>query len=189
MTPPSFCLFGKSTRTEGSGQDAITKQLSYNVVLESAIFYCQRLQISPTMLQQVESMMKKNQRLNIQMHSREMKSFTIPTGTLNVNSEILFTGPMPANLVIGLIPTKSFIGDYESSPFCFKKHGLESVTIFVEGDLTNMTRTITFEDGLHLLGYKSLDLLCSKHLGNGIDRTEYRGKNKFLIGVGIAVVV
>ncbi|XP_035708013.1 uncharacterized protein F54H12.2 [Folsomia candida] len=174
----TLALFGNPTGVQTSGETA--SQKSYKIKVESAIFYCHRVQLTEKVLTHVHAMLSKN-RLNFLMKSKEMKSFNIPTGSYTA-SNVLFSGPTPTFLILGLLTAKQYIGSYGLSPFAFSKHNLDMVTVQVEGESNDFLRTLNFQDG-SLLGYKSLNSLCTKQLGNGIGREEYEGRNRFLMAV------
>jgi len=47
------------------------------------------------------------------------KTFTIPTGYLDVSQEKLFSGQLPSRLILGCINNRAFNGDLERNPFNF----------------------------------------------------------------------
>lgn len=110
-----------------------------------------------------------------------MKSFNIPTGSYT-SSHVVFSGPTPTFLILGILTAKQYVGTYEKSPFAFSRHNLDIVNVQVEGGSNDFLLTLNFQDG-SLLGYHSLSSLCTRHLGNGIERTDYEGRNRFLMAV------
>lgn len=48
------------------------------------------------------------------------------------------------------------MGQLSTSPFDFKQHGINSLSVYVEGESANLLRTINLEDGQSLLAFNSL---------------------------------
>ena len=61
------------------------------------------------------------------------KSFTIPAGYLDASHEKLFSGQLPARLVIGCVDNRAFNGDVARNPFNFKHYSLSEISIYLDG--------------------------------------------------------
>ena len=48
------------------------------------------------------------------------KSFTIPTGYLDISQEKVFSGQLPSRLIVGCVDNRAFNGDLDRNPFNFK---------------------------------------------------------------------
>ena len=63
------------------------------------------------------------------------KTFTVPTGYLDVSHEKLFTGQLPIRLVLGCIDNRAFNGDSERNPFNFQHFSLAELSVYLDGQL------------------------------------------------------
>ena len=61
------------------------------------------------------------------------KVFSAPQGNMNVVQENLFLNQRPNRLVIGLVSSKAFNGDFSLSPFEFRHFDVNSLALFLDG--------------------------------------------------------
>ena len=61
------------------------------------------------------------------------KTFTIPSGYLDVSHEKLFTGQLPSRLVIGCVDNTAYNGDVSKNPFNFKHFSLSVLMVYLDG--------------------------------------------------------
>ena len=61
------------------------------------------------------------------------KTFTIPSGYLDVSHEKLFTGQLPSRLIVGCVDNQAFNGDLSKNPFNFKHFSLNEVMVYLDG--------------------------------------------------------
>lgn len=61
------------------------------------------------------------------------------------------------------------MGQLSTSPFEFKQHGINSLSVYVEGESGNLHRTINLDEGQSLLAYNSLkEIIPYAQLGKKI---------------------
>ena len=100
-----FCLMAKGEQT-------------YKVQLTAAALFVRKVKISPSVYlahaKTLESGMAKYPIKRV-----ICKTFTIPTGYLDVSHEKLFTGQLPTRLIIGCVDNTAFNGDVSKNPFNF----------------------------------------------------------------------
>jgi hypothetical protein len=87
-----------------------------------------------------------------------VKSYTIGTGSLDNTQEALFTGLLPARIIIGCVDNDAFNGSWRKSPFNFQNYDLRSIKIFLDGQSQSYIRPIELNYGehQHVAGYASL---------------------------------
>jgi len=86
------------------------------------------------------------------------KSFAIPQNYLDVSHEKLFSGQLPARIVIGLVSNRAFNGHAESNPFNFQHFNLSEISLYLDGQQQHAIRPIQpdYEHGLYIRAYSSL---------------------------------
>jgi hypothetical protein len=68
------------------------------------------------------------------MRDVDMKSYTLPQGTVQSNNENILSGMLPDRLIIAMVPTVAVHGSYEHYPYAFEGYGLGSITVSANGD-------------------------------------------------------
>lgn len=171
---PLFCLVGKGI--------TVSNPFQYRVKFESAIFFAKRLLINPKVLAKHHAYLNSGKRFSYGLKNRELKSFQIASSTLVYNSDILWNGDLPSYLIICFVAAKAFSGELTSSPFAFEQHNVQQITVYVEGSNTNMYRQLSFAENMELLAYHSLSsiLPAAEFVSHGLDRRDYKKKNKFI---------
>ena len=59
------------------------------------------------------------------------KTFTIPAGFLDVSIEKLFSGQLPARIVVGLVDVESFNGAIRRNPYNFQHFDLNEIAVYL----------------------------------------------------------
>ena len=62
----------------------------------------------------------------------EMKTYTITAGLLSFSKEDVFQGEVPNKVVLGLVSTSSFFGDYKGNPFNLKHAYISEIGVKVD---------------------------------------------------------
>jgi hypothetical protein len=105
------------------------------------------------------------------------KSFTIPTGYLDVSHEKLFSGQLPIRLIIGLVDNRAFNGDRERNPFNFQHFSLTEIGIYLDGQLYGLKPLkLDFAAGRFIAAYAGLfggTNKINRDEGNDISRSDY----------------
>jgi hypothetical protein len=144
-----------------------------------------RHSIHPQVLAEHQNLLN-TRRFNFPFINNEVRSFLIPTGSLSVISETIFSGIIPSFCVIGLVSSAAFNGEVQSNPFAFKHYQLAAITLTCDGQSV-VFRQISFDvdNGIYLQGYNTLiSLLPHKELGSIITRDNYT-VNRFLIALDL----
>ena len=105
------------------------------------------------------------------------KTFTVPTGNLNCSQENLFSGQLPARMIVGCVDNDSFNGIYQKAFNNFKNLNASQIKLFIDGQ-QQFVRPIdvNYPANHYLSAYASLFNATGKHLkdeGLDIDREDY----------------
>jgi len=150
---------------------------AFVVKILSAVLYVRKVKLSPSVfLAHAKALERANVKYPI--HRVICKTFTVPTGYLDVSHEKLFSGQLPSRLVVGLVSNAAFNGTNNRNPFNFQHFNLSEIAVFVDGQQQHCIKPLhpNFEDGLYISSYLSLFSgtgKINKDDGNNINRNEY----------------
>ena len=63
----------------------------------------------------------------------EIKTTSIASGQYSFSADDIFQGLFPNKLIVGLVSSAAYMGDYSKSPFYFKHYDYSSVGFYVDG--------------------------------------------------------
>jgi hypothetical protein len=63
----------------------------------------------------------------------EIKTTSIASGQYSFSADDIFQGLVPSKLVVGLVASTAYIGDYKKNPFNFQHYDCSSVGLYVDG--------------------------------------------------------
>ncbi|XP_045158604.2 uncharacterized protein F54H12.2-like [Mercenaria mercenaria] len=63
----------------------------------------------------------------------EIKTTSIASGQFSYSADDIFQGLVPCKLIVGLVPSVAFNGDYAHNPFNFKHYNCSSIGLYVDG--------------------------------------------------------
>jgi len=106
------------------------------------------------------------------------KTFTIPVGFLDLSHEKLFSGQLPARLVVGLVDVESFNGAIGRHPYNFQNFGLNEIGVYLDGQQAQSIRVLRpdYTNRQYVDAYMSLFTGTNKinrDEGNYISREDY----------------
>jgi hypothetical protein len=85
------------------------------------------------------------------------KTFTIPSGYLDVTHEKLFTGQFTSRLVVGCVDKHAFNGDYAENPFSFQHFSLDEIMVYLDGQQHGIKPlTMNFGNGHYVSAFMTL---------------------------------
>ncbi len=113
----------------GSGKENI--QLK---ILEAKL-YVRKLTLLPS-IQLAHMMTWKDTPVNYPGTKVSMKSYSLPIGTFTHTNESLLKGLVPQRLIVGIIPTDNYQGNYGKNPFLFANNGLQQIIITCNSEQT-----------------------------------------------------
>lgn len=163
-SPDAFCLMATGDR-------------QFKVVITEASLLIRKVKISPSVYLTHAKLLDEGTTVKYPIRRIICKSFTIPTGYLDVNHEKLFSGQLPVRLIVGLVDNRAFNGDRERNPFNFQHFSLTEIGVYLDGQLYGLKPLkLDFANGRYALAYSSLFAGCgiiNKDAGNQISRSDY----------------
>ncbi|XP_064612526.1 uncharacterized protein F54H12.2-like [Liolophura sinensis] len=114
----------------------------------------------------------------------DCKVFSVPRGNLSVNQENLYIGQLPKRIIIGMVDSGGFNGEYAKNPFLFGHYNTSFLCLYVnEKQVPTPVYTLNFERHDYLRAYHGLFAATGqlgRDEGNNISRTDYsRGYTLF----------
>ena len=105
------------------------------------------------------------------------KTFTVPTGYLDVSQEKLFSGQLPTRLVLGCVDNRAFNGDLSLNPFNFRHFSLRALSIYLDGQQVGIKPiALDYANEQYVTSYMGLFNGTGKDNrdeGNDIDRQDF----------------
>ncbi len=126
------------------------------------MLYVRRVQMTPSVILQDDSMLATRNALYRLQHT-EMMTYTIPTGSQSHNNESLFNGHMPKVVLVGMVTNAAYNGSYKTNPFNFQHFKLNHIALYKDGEsMPGRPFTPDFENKLvkreYVALYQTLDL-------------------------------
>lgn len=149
---------------------------AYKVKLTAAALLVRKVKISPSVyLAHAKTL--ENGTAKYPIRRVICKTFTIPSGYLDVSHEKLFTGQLPSRLVIGCVDNRAFNGDLTKNPFNFQHFSLNEIMVYLDGQQFGIKPlSMNFASRQSVSAFMSLFSgtgEASKDEGNDIDRLDY----------------
>lgn len=105
-------------------------------ILEAKLYVTKHIILPSEQLKQLKQWEKEP--IRYPMREIQMKSYTLPTGTLSHHNQSLITSLLPDRLVIGLVDSNNVHGRYSLNPFVFKDFGLSHISITCNSDVVSL---------------------------------------------------
>lgn len=106
-----------------------------------------------------------------------IKSFTIPKGNMSAVQDNLFLTQLPKRLVVGLVHSGGFLGQYEHNPFLFDTFGLNHISLAIDGrQIPSKALSPDFDDKLYVRSFFNQCLGLGhqqQNDGNGISYDDF----------------
>ena len=150
--------------------------VSYSVVFETFAFHCRKHVLSPSVHKYTMKTLEHNPAIYLFVNS-EVKTFSIPQSSTEYVSENLFPwAQLPHRVLIGFINTTAYNGsDLDKNPWCFLKHDVSSIKVYVDSDGS------TFKEG-DLIYDSSDQILPLQILRNALRGSFAFGRDMFELG-------
>ena len=100
---------------------------NYEVSITSAILKVCHVKVANAV------MIAQNEALSIGPAQSNFKTISVPGGVSAVSSDDMFHGEVPSKLVLGIVQTKAFSGDYQLNPFNFLHVNVNYIELSVDG--------------------------------------------------------
>jgi len=119
---PSFCLISSNTSAP-----------SYKVKIHEATISLCFVRPSPSLVLAQAKLLKSYEAV-YNYNSSVIKAISIAKGERSHNISNAFQGDIPAVLIVGLLSTESYMGNYSKPPFVFLPYGLSYIAYSVDGN-------------------------------------------------------
>ena len=91
-----------------------------------------------------------------------IKIASIAEGEFSFSADNMFQEEVPSQLILGLVSSKAYSGDYKRSPFNFQHYDCNFVALYVDGQsLPTKPLQSQFNEGNYLSAYKTLQSVGS----------------------------
>jgi hypothetical protein len=148
----------------------------YNVQIEKAILYVQKVNINPGVQLAVETMLRKQNAI-YNLQRTDLKTFTIGQGNSTFTQEHISLGMSPKYAIVGLVDTAAMQGDYKKNPFNFEHFNLSQISMNVDGEEVPLGGiNCDYKNGNYMEGYQSLLEVVGKWKSDNpmlFDREQY----------------
>ncbi|XP_071948941.1 uncharacterized protein F54H12.2-like [Antedon mediterranea] len=161
-------------------------QAGYKLQLEAASIYVRKVKLNPSIaLAHAKALERGSAKYPLRRVA--VKTLSIPRGNLSFTRESLYNGNLPKRLVVGLVGTDAFNGDYSKNPFNFQHFNTNFISLYLDGEqIPWKPLKPNFEangEGSYILAYQSLFSGLNTlfdDTGNQISREDYaRGYTLF----------
>lgn len=104
----------------------------FKLVFEAAELNVRRIGLADTFVNEINQKIKKQNAIYPFLRTESM-SLTLPSGIMQYTKENLSRGPMPVRVIIGLVDSTAYVGDYSKSPFNFQHCSVNEIALFENG--------------------------------------------------------
>src|SRR6266481_476927 len=145
----AFCLF------------SLKPNASYKVEITKAILHVTHIKVSPPLILAHNAMLQKTT-AKYPIMPVDMKTFSFPSGLSHISIDNLILGQIPKRLVIGMVKSVNFIGDYTKNPYRFEHFKLNYLCLTLNGEqIPAIPYTPDFENKRYSRVYHDfLDTIC-----------------------------
>ena len=97
----------------------------------------------------------------------DIRTFNIAEGNFGMNIEDIWQGEVPTRLVVGLVKSQAYNGDYHLNPYHFEHFDVSDIGFYVNGEATPCPAyKLDLENGIYLQGLNSLYKITGKTMEN-----------------------
>ena len=100
-------------------------------ITEATLRVC-KVDISPSVMSTHNQVMRHAMHAKYPYERTEMKTFSITPGLLSFNTEDVFQGEVPNKVIMALVLSSSFFGDYKQNPFNLKHAYITEIGVKVD---------------------------------------------------------
>jgi hypothetical protein len=132
--------------------------------LDASLFIRKQV-LYPSIVMSHQKLMDSGHNARYPFRKAEVKFFSIPKSSQSFNEENVFLGNVPSRIVICLVPSKGFVGDYAVNPYVFPHYDLSYISLSVNNVPYPMKGlSLDFSNNNYLIPYYLL--FCSLGLAN-----------------------
>ena len=124
--PDDFCIFAPAG-TAGK----------FKIEIEEVALHVRKHAILPSLMIDQYKIWESGRPMVYPIRKVDIKSFSIPTGSMQIVNENLITGHLPNRIILCLINSQNLHGTQTTNPFVFRDHNLVYINVSVDGDQIN----------------------------------------------------
>jgi hypothetical protein len=107
---------------------------SYNIAFEMAKISIKKVSVIPSILSAHLKLLQDGNLACYPMRRVEVKTYALPSGTVQNVNETLLTGHLPDRIILAFVKSQNMHGTLTSQPFNFTHFNLNHIAITVNGD-------------------------------------------------------
>ena len=144
----------------------------YKVKIEEAVLKVCMIDVSPEIKSAHANTIKRGPALYYYDRT-DVKAYAIAKGQFGTTIEDIYQGEVPRRLVVGILPSSGYNGDYKVNPYAFKDYKCNFIGFYMDGkSVPTAPLTPNYSNGNYMSAY--MTLFCNdNNFGNNISRTEY----------------
>jgi hypothetical protein len=149
---------------------------------EECIFVLRKISVNPSVVNKIESQLKKGSKCKYPLKRSLIRTYTIPQGSFQFQSDNLLGGRLPERLFVSFVDADAYTGAFDKNPYNYKHMNLETLTTLIE-EKANYSNTLNvdFSAQKYLEGYKALfEFVREGQDGNDLTRDDF-ANNGFCI--------
>lgn len=106
--------------------------LKFKIHVEDIKFNIRKVELTQQLCLALETALER-QTAKYPIRRLELKTLQIDQGRLTTPENNIWSGQLPRRVVLCLVDSESYYGNYEKNPFTFEHHGVEKVAMYVNG--------------------------------------------------------
>ena len=127
--------------------------------------------LNPAILVAHENLFKKESAAIYPYLRSEIKTASIASGQFSFSADDMFQGLVPNRLIVGMVSSAAYMGDYKKSPFNFQTYDCNFIALYVDGQsLPAHPLQPNYSTGTYVDCYNTL---TAYRKDIGIERREY----------------
>ena len=179
LLPSNTDLKIKLTRTKDSF--ALMGTVPSKLEITECFLFIRRVEINPELVSSQEKVALKTPYKFI-LNKADVRYIIAPAGSSFINRENLSVGDIPSRVVIAMVSTEAFQGNFNFNPFNMRSFGLQTCSLYLNGVAVPSKRYDLSKDNVERIYYDSFEALdlVSSGRDNGIDLKRYKNGSFFV---------
>lgn len=153
----------------------------YKTVITHMSIFVRKCTLNPSALLAHSRILSGNNTAKYPLKRVSVKPYSIPVGSLSSTQDNLFLNQIPNRIIIGLVDSDTYNGNFSKNPFNFKHYDLNFISLYVNGNQHPRTPIQpNFPEKHFARSFYSLfsELgFGNKNEGNDLDISEFDGGN------------
>jgi len=147
----------------------------FKIKILKASYYVRKQVLYPSIILAHQRLLEKGHVAKYPHKRTHVKYFTIANGNSGAVEENLFNGSIPARIVVALLSSSAFNGNFQENPLTFKHYDLRSIGLTVNN--IPVPVQLNFDSDEYLLAYYLLFTstgIANQDSGIGIERNAFK---------------